>query len=436
MSPQPRLLVPNDGRSNRYGKKKTTQREHIQMGDRVITLFRYTKNEIRYKTHNWYARCYLDGATRQVSTKQEDVKKARTFAKKWYATMVARMDDGIPTERIHKSPHLFDEVAQQVLREWKKYSLDGTRNKAYWKDHNWRYHTYIYPFLKNDNVHEITTPRLVQWQRWRQDKRLVSDILHVGELKKEYTVIFQILKFAQELGYIDHLPSKPRTVLRQLASSKNAPSRATFTTEEYKYLLSVSRKRIAEAKHLVDNPPKKGGGYPKILRDRRYLHYFVIFLAHTGARPGEAIRIKHLNIKKVKNEDDKKCHLSVWIKGKKTDRKILGKYGSYFAYLGLCDQICPNHKPEDLVFPRIPVAGLRELVIAADLRYTQNGDRRDSKSFRHFYIMTGLAQRTSPKAMSVQCDVSPTIMKNHYERHATVDLFKDDLLKVVDFQSP
>ena len=75
MSPQPRLLVPNDGRSKRYGKKKTTQREHIQMGDRVITLFRYTKNETRYKTHNWYARCYLDGATRQISTKEEDVKK-------------------------------------------------------------------------------------------------------------------------------------------------------------------------------------------------------------------------------------------------------------------------------------------------------------------------------------------------------------------------
>jgi hypothetical protein len=428
-------LVPNDGRSKRYGKK-TTEREHIRMGDRVITLFRYTENETRYKNPNWYARCYLDGATRQVSTKEEDVRKARTFAKKWYALMLARIDEGLPTGRIHKSPHLFDEVAQEILEQWKQYSEDGTRNAAYWKDHYWRYNAYIQPFFKKDYVEDITTPRLVQWQKWRQRKRLVSDILHVGELKKEYTVIFQILKYSQELGYIQHLPTKPRTVLRQLASSKNPPSRATFTSEEYKHLLSVSRKRIAEAKHLVDNPPKTGGGYPRILTARRYIHYFIIFLAASGVRPGEANRILHMNVKKVKHKDDKKCYLSVWIKGKKGDRKVLVKYGGYFAYLGLCEKVCPDYKPEDLVFPRIPRGGLRDLIIDADLRYTQNGDKRDSKSLRHFYIMQGLANKTPPKAMCIQCDVSPTIMKNHYERHATVDLFKDDLLKVGDFQSP
>ena len=434
MSPQPRLLVPNDGRSKRYGKK-TTEREHLRMGDRVITLFRYT-NEPRYKTPNWYARCYLEGATRQVSTKEEDIKKARTFAKKWYANMVARVSDGLPNERIHKSPHLFDEVAQEILSQWKVWSEDGTLYEGYWKDHHGRYNRYIKPFFKKDYVEQITTPRLVQWQKWRMDKRIKSDILHVGELKKEYTVIFQILSYAQELGYIQHLPSKPRTVLRRLASNKNPPSRATFTSEEYKHLLSVSRRRISEAKKLVDNPPKKGGGWARILQHRRYIHYFIIFLASSGVRPGEATRIKHLNVKKVKNKDDRKCYLSVFIKGKKTDRKILVKYGGYFAYLGLCEKVCPDYKPEDLVFPRIPRGGLRDLIIEADLRYTQGGDRRDSKSFRHFYIMTALAQKTAPKAVSVQCDVEPTIMRKHYERHATVDLFKDDLLKVGDFQSP
>ena len=100
--------------------------------------------------------------------------------------------------------------------------------------------------------------------------------------------------------------------------------------------MSVSRKRIAEAKYLVDNPPKKGGGYPRILKTRRYIHYFIIFLAASGVRPGEANRVLHKNIKKVKNKVDQKCYLSVRIKGKKGDRKILVKYGEYFAYLGLC----------------------------------------------------------------------------------------------------
>ena len=435
MAPQNRVLVPDDGRSVRYGKS-TTEREHIPMGDRVITLFRFTDNKPEYKNPNWQARCFLDGKTRQVSTRQEDVRKARSVAKKWYATMLARIDDGLPTERIHKHPHLFDEVAQDVLKEWKRYSEDGTRHESYHKDHLGRYNRYIKPFFKKDYVEDITTPRLVEWQNWRQKKRIKSDILHVGELKKAYTVIFQILKVSQEMGYIKQLPTKPRTVLRQLASSKNTPSRATFTTAEYKKLLTGSRRRIREAKNYVKNPPEIGGGWIKILKDRMYLHYFIIFLAHTGVRPGEANRVRHLNIKMHKKKDDTKCYLSIFVKGKKTDRDCYGKYGAYFAYKALCENVCPNHKPDDLVFPRSPRGGLRELLNETGLRFNQKGDRRDSKSFRHYYIMTAVAGKVNQKALSIQCDVSPTIMRDHYARHATVHLFKYDLLKVVDIQSP
>ena len=35
-----------------------------------------------------------------------------------------------------------------------------------------------------------------------------------------------------------------------------------------------------------------------------------------------------------------------------------------------------------------------------------------------------------------EVNVSPTIMRDYYARDATVYLFKDDLLKVVDIQSP
>lgn len=428
-------LVKTDGRTTRYGGKNTTERESIQMGDHVVTVFRYTKTSGTSSPY-WQARCYLDGKVRQISTKEEDLQKAKGVAKKWYATMLARLDDGISTDRIHKHPHLFDEVAQELLKEWKTYSESGIRHKDYWKDHNWRYAAYIQPFFKQLHVEQITTPKLVKWQEWRQRKRLKSPILHVGELKKEYTVIYQILKYAQERGYIENLPTKPRTVLRQIASSKNAPTRATFTFDEYKHLLSVSRRRIQEAKQLVDHPPTKGGGWPRILISRRYLHYFIIFLAHTGVRPGEANRIKHHNVKMIHNDNDAKCYLTVWIQGKKTNREVYGKYGAYFAYKGLCENICPNHKSDDLVFPILPRGGLRDLIIDADLRYNQNGDRRDSKSFRHFYIMSALQDGVDEVALRVQCDVSPAIMRDHYARHAQPFLFKEQLLKVVDIQSP
>jgi|TARA_B100001079_G_C16043045_1_gene353708 hypothetical protein len=50
--------------------------------------------------------------------------------------------------------------------------------------------------------------------------------------------------------------------------------------------------------------------------------------------------------------------------------------------------------------------------------------------------MTAVAEKVNQKAICIQCDVSPTIMRDYYARDATVYLFKDDLLKVVDIQSP
>jgi len=47
-------------------------------------------------------------------------------------------------------------------------------------------------------------------------------------------------------------------------------------------------------------------------------------------------------------------------------------------------------------------------------RSSKNGDRRDSKSFRHFYIMTALQQGIPAGQLQELCDVSEAIIRNHY----------------------
>tara|TARA_Y100000034_G_C6870869_1_gene397587 strand:+ start:351 stop:1682 length:1332 start_codon:yes stop_codon:yes gene_type:complete len=436
------VSLSKDGRSKRYGDKKTTERHLVRVDDKVLTFWRYTKNS-HTSSKNWYVRCFFDGKIRQVSTKTDDLKKSKQVGKKWYGLMLSRMDIGISSDRLHKDPHLFVEVGYSLLEEYKDSVERKTRNPSYYKDHLLNFRNYIEPFFKNDYIENVDTPRLVEWERWRRRRRIKSSELTSNRLKKEYTTIFSILKYGVELGFIQTLCMKPTTLSKQLTSTKRTPSRTTFTWKEYKKLLSVSRKRISESKKkfelqkkLKKQKGKKsfGGGWENIYKQRRYLHYFIILLSNTGVRPGELLRVKHKDIKIKKSRKQTNCHLEISVKGKKSDRTVISKYGGYFGYLSLIENICPDFDDDDLLFPYSPRNSMKELLEECGLRYSSNGDRRDSKSLRHFYIMTSIVNGISTDVLTVQCDVSPTIMRQHYSRHLEPVMFREELLKVSDIQ--
>ena len=167
-----------------------------------------------------------------------------------------------------------------------------------------------------------------------------------------------------------------------------------------------------------------------------YLHYYIVILAHTGVRPYELQRVKHKDIVMVDDDDDQRKHLEIFIIGKRRDRTIISKYGAFFAYRGLCKNICPDHKPDDLIFPTNPYLGFRELLIEGGLRYSINGDRRDSKSLRHFYIMTELQGGTPIEYLTEQCDVSYQVIRDHYARHLQPKMFREQLIKVHHIEDP
>jgi len=423
------------------------------MDDKVITLFRLTKKSNRPTTKTWYCRCYLGGKTRQVTSKTDDLKIAIKFSKKWYGTMVSKLDDGIPTERIDREDNLFDEIANEWLDLCKVITCNcegpcmkpSHRHKTYYKDHYLSYKNYIQPFFKNDYIENIDTPRLLEWTRWRGKRRIKSPDLPIGRLKKEFTTIYQILQMGVDKGFIKSRPEKPMSLMRQMETSKKPPSRSTFTMSEYKKLLRVSRKRIQESRNtrqkqikLTEDKNKKsfGGDWEGIYLSRLYLHYYIIFLGHTGVRPYELQRVRHKHITIIEDDDDQKKHLRIYTIGKRRDREVVSKYGCYFAYRGLCKNICPDYKPNDLLFPTNPFRGMKSLIEESGLRFSKNGDRRDAKSLRHFYIMTELQRGTPIENLTEQLDVSYSIIRDHYGRHLQPKMFTEQLIKVGHLENP
>lgn len=415
-----------DGRSQR--STGTTERISLDMGGRVLTLWRWT-DKAKSSGRNWQARCRFQGKAIQRSTKEEDIKKAREFAITWYAGILTRHNSNIP---LANEPQKFLVVAESYLKQCENLVKQKKRHATHAKDARIRYKNYLYPFFEHNYVYEITTPRINAWLRWRQDYRVKSQELRIGALKKEITLLKAILNEAVSEGLIDKLPDFPPSIKVETISTKKPPARTYFNSAEYNKLLQVSQKRVKEAKGLVDNPPATGGNYPKIYRDRQYLHHYMIFLAGTGMRPGEAQRVQAKDITEFPSETYNENYLSINVRGKRSDRTVISKYSAYFAYKNLRRDVYPNLKPEDYIFPVSPHTGFRALLTEAGLRTNAKGEVRDSKSFRHFYIMKALADGQDIWTVSVQCDVSPDVIKKHYARHMTSQQFKDELIRISD----
>jgi len=426
-----------DGRSKRY-KKNTMVRHTLKMGSKTLTLIKYTDKSNTGSPY-WQAKCFIGGKTRQKTTKEEDLKKAEKVAIDWMADLMSANRQGIP---LVNTPNRFTAIAEEVLKRMDS-SSGKSRHKDYGKNNRYIYNRYLYPHFKNVLVGNITTPLLHKWMEARIDEGLVSlDIegrnkpITKPALKRETMLMRMILRGAVARGYLDRLPDMPKEALREVddRSSTKQGDRIRFNSAEYKKLLQESRKQIKEAK--IQKDKKEQGNWSQTYHARLYLHYFIILLANSGARTQEiAGRLRHKDItiidrEKGKKLPDEKCHLKISIsrESKTGARNAWVRSGGYFAYKKFCEDLAPNHKPDDLLFPHTPRGGFKNLLIRANLREDGYGRRRDSKSLRHYFIQMCLARGNDIWDVSQQVGTSPQVIKDHYSRGYKASQYKEVML--------
>ena len=433
----PTQKVNVDGRSKRY-KKNTTERHNVKMGNKTLTLIKYT-DKSKTASPYWQGKCFVGGRVFQKTTKEEDLKKAEKVAIKWMADLMSASENGMP---VINTPHRFTNVAEVVLKRMERIS-GTTRHREYGQNQRYIYNKYLYPHFKNVLVASITPPVLHKWMENRIDEGMVSldkegrnKPLTKSALKREMMLMRMILGRAVAVGYIDRLPDFPQEALREVVEnvSTKHEERIRFNSAEYKKLLQESRKQIKEAKIYKDK--NEQGNWSQTYDARLYLHYFIILLANSGARTEEiAGRLKHKDITVVDKEKGKKlpdenCHLIISIsrQSKTGARNAFVRSGGYFAYKKFCEDLAPNHKPDDLLFPHTPRVGFKNLLIRANLRHDMNGRRRDTKSLRHYFIQTCMARGMNIWDVAQQSGTSPQVIKDHYSRGYKASQYKEVML--------
>lgn len=355
-------------------------------------------------------RAFFDGKYYVKSTKETNLKTAIKLAEEAYDSLRFHHAEGTP---IHD--RTWDDATRGMLEEQKSRVALKERAPHHVRDYEVKLKV-LDRFFQGKSLHAITHDLLEKYKTWRiidsqtKPRFFHNNVISMKTLHQDFIVIRQTLKFAKRKEWISALPDQPQIKVKAVA-------RPWFSPEDYRKLLKVSTARVKNS----SNPNEKLA--------RQELHDFIVFLAHTGVRIGEALGIRRKDVKMWEgNKHHIKDRCFIRVKGKTGLRECIGMFGA----VRVVERIDKRRHPglEDKLFPTHNVRQFVALLNEADLRYNSEGNRRDFKSLRHTFIMFRLLEGVDIFLLAVDCGTSVKIISQHYGKHLTARMKSDELVKL------
>lgn len=356
-------------------------------------------------------RAYFDGRYYVKSTKETNLNTAIKLAEDAYDSL--RFNHASGGAPIHD--RTWDDATRGMLEEQKMRVALKERAQTHVRDYEVKLKV-LDRFFHGKPLHAITYDCLEKYKAWRivdsqtKPRFFKNTVISMKTLHQDFIVIRQTLKFAKRKEWISGLPDQPQIQVK-------ATARPWFSHEDYRKLLKVSTARIQRSREHNEKAA------------RQELHDFIIFLAHTGVRIGEALGIRRKDVKMWEgNSRNEKDRCFIRVKGKTGLRECIGMFGA----VRVADRIYKrrNLDPDDKLFPTHNVRQFVALLNEAKLRYNSEGQRRDFKSLRHTFIMFRLLEGVDVFLLATNCGTSVKIISHHYGSHLTARMKSDELVKL------
>jgi integrase len=379
-----------------------------------------------YKRANgrcWQCATRMGGKRFRESTGEENLDRAKDVAEEWYLGLRGKLRNGeiVPDERT------FAEAAEGYVREVRVLAVN-TRSPKYVEFMEMRMNRHVLPFFGKTPLSQVNKGLVQKYRVKRAEETILATTEHddKGNITKpgrpparstilqEITCIRQVLKYAEGLGWISYLPNLSTPYMSQGKRVR----RAWFSPEEYEKLYTATRKRITEGKRR---------GWKTHYED---LHDFVLFMANTGLRPDEAMR---LEIRDVKIEDDyatKKTILVIDVRGKTGVGYCKSMPNAVYPFTQLRDrrerellEQGKNDKevlkllPMTRVFPSFDRDLFNKILEEQDLKFDRDGQRRTAYSLRHTYISMRLMEGANIHQIANNCRTSVQMIEQFYAAH-------------------
>lgn len=400
----------------------------------------------------WYCSATIGGRQRKSTTKEESLARAKDVARDWYLSMLGKYREGGLREG-----KTFREAAARFIDEYETITL-GQRSPIYVQGHKYRIKNHLNPFFGDMALSEITAGKVQDYRIDRMKKGLsradqarkakADRAAKAGKkvetnsdekprppsrsaLHQEIVCLRQILKTANRHGWLDHLPN----LSPPYQASTKITHRAWFSPEEYKTLYKATREHAA-------NPPRKRWKW-----QCEQLHDFVLFMANTGLRPDEALRLEFRDVKILDDKATRDTILEIKVRGKRGEGYCKSMPGAVEPFRRLQKRPRPLHvaangaepngqgtanarpkaelvkpRPTDLVFPKTHRDLFKDILIKLGLKIDREGNARTAYSLRHTYICFRLMEGADIYQVAKNCRTSVEMIQKYYASHISNSL--------------
>ena len=398
----------------------------------------------------WQCAARVGGQRFRSSTKEEGLDRAKDVAEEWYLDLRGKLRGG----QIVKDERTFRHAAEGYLKEIRVLAI-SLRSPRYVEVLEQRLRGHILPFFTDKPLSTINRG-LVQAYRVKRAEETIKKttkrddkgvVIEQGKpparstMTQEIVHIRQVLKWAEGMGWIPYVPNLNPPYKTQGKKGR----RAWFSPDEYTQLRTAT-------KALEQNEKRRGWR-------RKYedLHDFVIFMANTGLRPDEALRLQVRDVKVIPEPGTKNRILALDVRGKVGSRYAVSLSGAVHPFerlvarrkleLELDDAVereldgvernpfwygrrrieqeiksgartvTKELAPTALLFPRFSRSVFNDLLRKEGLKRDRDGQMRTAYSLRHTYISMRLIAGANIHQVANNCGTSVQMIEEHYGAH-------------------
>lgn len=347
----------------------------------------------RPRSRYWQCYTHIGNAPYRESTGEEILVAAKLFAEDWYLTLRGKQRAGEL-----KKGTTFREAAEQFRREYQVIT-QGQRSEKYVQCQEMRLDAHLLPYFGDKLVSEVTSGLVQEYRIHRAQTSRTGKPPARSTIHQEIVALRHVLKTAQRHGWLQHLPD----LSPPYKTSGKIGHRAWFSPEEYRKLYEATRRR-------AQSPLKE-----RWRSDCEELHDFVLFMANTGLRPDEALRLEFRDVSIIQDEATDETILVLEVRGKRGVGYCKSTAGAVRPFRRLAKRRSPQ--ATDRVFPTSHRELFNAILDEEGLKLDRDGNRRTAYSLRHTYICLRLLEGADVYQIAKNCRTSVEMIEKHYAVH-------------------
>lgn len=346
---------------------------------------------------------------RSLKTGNRDV--AQNAGLRLYHQMMAKAELGLPLVSKTLNDALDEYVAYRTKLAEQGHTSDGMLRQIIRVARFWREFAGKRPVITMDNA------ALKDFVTWRRDyyagrsqarlpqnaKRHPTD----NEIVYNVTIMKAVLRWAHERGYLGTLSPPTYTFI-----AKKKRVRPAFELPEYRLLLRglLKWERACER--------------PDLLHTRQLLRDYVLILANSGMRVGEANNLRNRDVRPFTDGLGRKNYRFI-VRGKTGERDVIPRASSA-RYVEKVMARKADPRPDDWFFSMRDGSRIITLIDQFDKVLALSGVERNSAgdkyslySLRHFYAVMGLRSGIGVFDIARNMGTSVQMIQQYYGKQAT-----------------